>query len=293
MTRPAGAEPVRRTLEIEEITNRYLIHPLANRLARLFARLRIRPNSVSVAGMVFGVLAGVAYYHYRQVGFALAGFCLMVGWHVMDGADGQLARLTLSQSQSGKILDGICDYVTFIAVYLAFGLALDPLYGVAVWLLILLSGACHAVQSAIYEAQRQDYEHWGCGRNSEPPDRQAPSGRQRAGDRLHRVYAGIQTVAGGLDRRSRRRLAETLERQPERACSIRRSYRDRFAPAIRRWSVMSANYRTVGIFVAAGFAAPLYYFYFEIIVLSAILLVLLHGQRVRYAAFLTDLEAIR
>ncbi len=290
---PENAEPVRRRLEIEETTNRYLIHPLANRLARLFARLHIRPNSVSIAGMVFGVLAGVAYYQYRDFRFALGGFCLMVAWHVMDGADGQLARLTQSQSQSGKVLDGICDYVTFIAVYLALGLALSPQYGYRVWVLILLSGACHAVQSAVYEVQRQDYDFWGWGRKSaELSDLRGRPAKPRIADRLHRLYEEVQLAAAGLDLRSRRSLTEILERQPHRASSIRRLYRDRFAPATRRWSVMSANYRTLGLFVAAGLGAPLLYFGFEVIGLSAILMVLLRRQRHRWVSFLTEVAGI-
>ena len=294
ITLPDSAEPVRRTLEIEEITNRYFIHPVANRLARLLARLHVRPNSVSIAGMAFGVMAGVAYYHYRDVRFAIGGFVLMVVWHIMDGADGQLARMTRSQSESGKILDGICDYVTFIAVYLALGLALGPQYGNWVWILILLSGACHAVQSAVYEVQRQDYNFWGWDQKSaELSDLRAAPAPQRIGDRLHRLYSRVQLVAAGLDIQSRGSLTEILERRPERAASIRRSYRDRFAPATRQWSVMSANYRTLGIFVAALFGVPLFYFCFEVIGLSAILVVLLRRQGDRYAAFLNGLDGIR
>ena len=292
-TLPEDAEPVRRRLEIEETTNRYLIHPVANRLARLFARLHVRPNSVSIAGMVFGASAGVAYYHYSDLRFATAGFCLMVAWHVMDGADGQLARLTRSQSQSGKVLDGICDYVTFVAVYLALALALSPRYGYRVWILILVSGACHAVQSAVYEVQRQDYEFWGWGRKSAAlSDLRDRAAEPQIAERLHRLYEKVQLVAAGLDLRSRRSLTDILDRQPHRARSIRRSYRDRFAPATRRWSVMSANYRTLGLFVAAGFGVPLLYFGFEVVGLSAILMVLLRRQRRRWASFLTEVAGI-
>ncbi len=113
------SEPVRRMSEIEEPTNLYVIHPLSSALTAIFARLGITPNMVSMGGMLFGILAGFAYYQYRDVRWAIAGFALMIAWHVMDGADGQLARLTNAQSELGKILDGICDYVTFIDVYVA------------------------------------------------------------------------------------------------------------------------------------------------------------------------------
>jgi hypothetical protein len=53
-------EPIRRTAEIEEITNRNFTHPMASRLVRLFARMRITPNVLSIAGMLLGIFAGFA-----------------------------------------------------------------------------------------------------------------------------------------------------------------------------------------------------------------------------------------
>ncbi|MGH8296693.1 MAG: CDP-alcohol phosphatidyltransferase family protein, partial [Steroidobacteraceae bacterium] len=165
------AEPVRRTAEIEEITNRYFVHPVASRLVPLFAKAHLTPNAISVAGMVFGISAGVAYYRYRALEWTLAGFLLMLAWHVMDGADGQLARLTHSQSHFGKVLDGISDTVTFIAVYTGLALALGLRRGAGMYVLVAIAAACHAVQSASYELERQEYELLGWAR-------QAPAARQ-------------------------------------------------------------------------------------------------------------------
>ncbi len=148
------------------MTNLYFIHPIASRLTPIFAKLGISANAVSLAGMAFGISAGVAYYNYRDPRWAIAGFVLMIAWHVMDGADGQLARLTNSQSELGKILDGICDYVTFIAVYSALAAALTPRYGGWVWALAIVAGICHSVQAAAYEVQRQEYNFWGWGQKS-------------------------------------------------------------------------------------------------------------------------------
>src|SRR5580692_13172531 len=93
-TEMKGHVPIRRTTEIEEITNLYFIHPLASRLVPLFARLRVTPNAVSILGMLFGILSAFANYRYWNLGSAITGFALMIAWHVMDGADGQLARFT-------------------------------------------------------------------------------------------------------------------------------------------------------------------------------------------------------
>ena len=290
-------EPVRRTLEIEEATNLYFIHPIASRLVPIFAALRITPNAVSVAGMLFGSLAGGAYYHYQSPYYAIAGFVLMIAWHVMDGADGQLARLTHAQSPSGKVLDGICDYVTFIAVYTGLALSLSRQYGEWIWALVIAAGVCHILQSAAYEVQRQEYAFWGLGRKSAeflpatapPRDAATASPVRRLSDFLYRCYVGVQFLAADVTPEFHQRLGRALERQPERTADLRRQYREAFAPSVRRWAVMSANYRTLGIFICAVAGAPQYYFWFEIIGFNAILILLLAQRRARYARFFESL----
>ncbi len=291
-----GGEPVRRLAEIEDPTNLWFIHPVSSLLTPRLAALRVPPNAVSLAGMACGVLAGVAYYHVRDRWLAGAGFALMLAWHVLDGVDGQLARLTHSQSASGKVLDGICDYVTFSAVYAGLALALSRQHGGWVWGVVALAGACHAVQSAVYETQRQDYLFWGWGRASaalagpEVAAREAATPLGRAAGGLHGLYARVQALAGGASPATRRRLAAILDAQPARAPAIRLLYRTMFAPAVRRWSVLSANARTLGLFGFALAGAPLYYFWAEIFGLGAVLLVLLARQEARYRALFRSLE---
>lgn len=280
------SEPVRRASEIEEITNLYVIHPVSSFLTPWLARLGITPNAVSLTGMAFGILAGFAYYHYQDLRWAVAGFVLMIAWHVMDGADGQLARLTHAQSELGKILDGICDYVTFIAVYSALAAALSRDIGGWSWLLAVVAGLCHAVQSAAYEAQRQEYSFWGLGRKSAEltfPSSSGPGGRApQPMEILYRLYVGAQLLVSGQVVEFRDRLAAAIGRAaPDRATAIRARYREVFAPAVRHWSILSANYRTIGIFIATALGRPHYYFVFEIIGFSAILALLLAYQRSR------------
>jgi CDP-diacylglycerol--serine O-phosphatidyltransferase len=300
--RPAmtGPEPIRRTTEIEEITNLYFIHPLASRLVPFFARMRVTPNAVSITGMLFGILSGFAYYRYSDLRFAITGFALMIAWHVMDGADGQLARLTHSQSHLGKVLDGICDHVTFLAVYTALAIAVSRKHGDWIYALVALSAVCHAVQSATYEAQRQEYEHWGWGRKpQEPPppdslerDDDRPPVIRRLFDSLERLFfARLSFPAAGISSKFRKTMVAALQRQPGRAALIRQRYRETLAPQLRSWSILSANYRTLGIFIAALLKAPEYYFVFEIIGFSAALAVLIWRQSAAYEAFHSNLCA--
>jgi phosphatidylserine synthase len=288
-----AGEPIRRTSEIEEITNLYLIHPIAGFLTPIFARLGISANSVSLAGMALGGLAGVAYFRYRDPRWAIAGFILMIAWHVMDGADGQLARLTNSQSELGKILDGICDYVTFIAVYSALAAALTSRYGGWVWALAIVAGICHSVQAAAYEVQRQEYNFWGWDQKSAeflPLD--AGPGRivggpllPRVADTIHRLYVRCQVLVAGTVIAFHKKMAAFLVAQPERTEFFRERYRAQFARTVRVWSIMSANYRTLGIFIAVLAGKPLYYFWFEIVGFNLIMIAFISRQRAAYARF--------
>ena len=110
-------------------------------------------------------------------------------------------------------------------------------------------------------------------------------------DFLHRLFfTGLSFPTAGILRKFREVMAAALQRQPGQAALIRQRYRETLAPQLRRWSILSANYRTLGIFVSALFRAPEYYFGFEIIGFSAVLAVLLLRQRASYEVLLSLLE---
>ncbi len=294
-----GYEPIRRTSEIEEPTNLYLIHPIAIRLTYLFRDMGISPNAVSVAGMSFGLSAALAYFEYQTWWFAVAGFVLMLAWHVMDGVDGQLARLTQSQSQIGKVLDGICDYVTFTAVYASFGVRLSREYGPTVWALVIAAGACHALQAGAYEVQREEYDFWVHGRASKQPLklrtkplRNHPAFAQRLSRLFERLYARLQFLTIGFTMDFHERLAGHCRRHPDQVEAVRRRYRETFAAPARQWSLMSANFRTLGIFICAVLRAPSWYFVFEIFGCSLIHAILTYRQHKRCRLFLANLGAV-
>lgn len=280
-------DPVRRTYEIEDPTNLYFIHPISAFLVPIFARIGITPNAVSLTGMGCGIAAGFAYYHYGARWCAILGFVLMLCWHVMDGADGQLARLTRSYSELGKVLDGICDYVTFAAVYIGLAAAMSAHSGGWVWWVVAISGLAHAVQSAVYEMQRQDYNFIGLGRQSASLPELDKKPRGFAGH-LHRLYARVQLWGSGGALAFRRDILHCLATAPAQADELRASYRKFFAPVVRRWGILGANYRTLGLFIAAIIKLPILYFIFEIFGFSFILVLLLASQRRHYQSFLAS-----
>jgi phosphatidylglycerophosphate synthase len=234
--------------------------------------------------MLFGILSAFAYYRYSDPRFAIAGFTLMIAWHVMDGADGQLARYTQSYSFFGKMLDGIADHVTFAAVYAALAVASSRHHGNWVYSLVALSAVFHAIQSASYETERQEYDYLGWGKKPQDPpprssaarDRPGPGGTGKALDFLHRLFFfGLSFPTADINRRFRETMAEALQIDPGKDVLVRECFRETLAPQIRSWSVLSANYRTLGIFISTLFKAPEYYFGFEIVGFSVVLAVLI------------------
>ncbi|MFZ4690745.1 MAG: CDP-alcohol phosphatidyltransferase family protein, partial [Polymorphobacter sp.] len=129
---------------------------MSDRLLPPALRLGIHPNTVSFFGMGCGALAGWCYWHWQQPVFVVTGFALMVAWHVMDGLDGKLARASGKASPLGRVIDGVCDYLAFIFVLLPIALSFADWQGALT--LALVSGACHAVQSAWYEGEREAWK---------------------------------------------------------------------------------------------------------------------------------------
>lgn len=273
-------QQVRRTGEIEEVTNRLLIHPVSAALVRPLARWGVSPNSVSVAGMVFGALAAMAYFHYESWPYALAGFVFMLGWHVMDGADGQLARLTGQTSELGKILDGLCDHVAFAFVYVALSVAAAAELGAWVWGFAVLAGISHLVQASAYEFQRQSYDFWVHAKASAKLDTpeavraslDEKTGAARLFGLCYVAYLRLQHALAGVDADLTAALSDSLDRagSPAERLAVRETYRAAHLDVVRRWSLLSSNYRTLAIFVAALLGNPVYFFLFEIVVLNAV-----------------------
>jgi len=291
--RPDQEESSRRTREIEEFTNLYFIHPIAARLTPHLARMRVSPNAVSITGMGCGLLAGWAFYRFEDIRYVVAGFVLMLAWHVLDGVDGQLARLTNSQSEFGKIIDGFADNVTFAAVYIGLGLALSQSLGAWVWLLVALASVAHSLQAAAYELQRQEYEFWGWDKKSAEfksidtlrAENHPRSPIQRLFYAVGQRYVRTQQMAAQVDNQYRDKIASTLAAHPDRAQVIRRRYRETFASLVRTWSICSSNYRTFLIFLSAASGLPQLYFFIEILVLTPLTLLMIKQQKIKSREF--------
>lgn len=121
-----------------DLLTRYVYPPLVWPMVHLCVRWGIHPNAVTVLSIVLTVAAVPLF---AQGDFFL-GFLCAYGMSVLDSVDGKVARLTLTSSKIGNVLDHGLDQVHPPFWYFAFGWGLggrsmdDPLYAAAIWLIV-------------------------------------------------------------------------------------------------------------------------------------------------------------
>jgi len=126
VTTPADVREAEHELEREvgAAVDTWFDRNFHRRLARPVTRLAIAagigPNQVSVASVVVG-LAGAWCLWNATPGLALVGLALYATSVVFDHADGQVARLTLTESRLGEWLDVLNDTLVHAALVLAMG----------------------------------------------------------------------------------------------------------------------------------------------------------------------------
>ncbi len=97
--------------------SRRLNRPLSLAITRRLAPLGVRPDAVTLVTFAVGLLSGLVSALGSSIGF-VGGAALFQAASVLDGVDGELARLRLVDSHRGAWLDTICDDLTNFA-YLA------------------------------------------------------------------------------------------------------------------------------------------------------------------------------
>lgn len=265
-----------RPAAIEDASNRLFIHPLAARIARFAIAHGISANSLSLLGLACGLVAAVLYGFLPDPLFVGAGFLLMLAWHVLDGADGKVARATGTASAFGRILDGICDHLVFGAVYIAFVVAMVAAgESVAVAALGVVAALSHALQAAAYEERRQKYQRRCAGRS-----REAVHGKLLFVDGRRSFLASIYDRGQKLVAGPESGLDEALTRlgSGPGGAELRREIVGRTAPMVLAWGLLNANKRTLLIAVFAFLDAPAFYFLLEVTLFNLAMLLLMLAE---------------
>jgi phosphatidylglycerophosphate synthase len=101
---------------------------LSKGVTRVAIALGIGPNPITLASGVVG-LAAVGFVAHGAVAALLIGLVLYLAAVVLDHSDGEVARLTLTESALGEWLDIAVDTVVHTALMLALGIAAHRVAG--------------------------------------------------------------------------------------------------------------------------------------------------------------------
>nr|WP_221236729.1 CDP-alcohol phosphatidyltransferase family protein [Novosphingobium taihuense] len=271
--------------------NYHLYHPLAWRLARLLAHTPLTPNMVSVFGGLLVVAAGVVYFNMDSTGGtwalgwpmgAMLGMALHMSWHVVDGADGDLARITGKSSPIGEMVDGICDYASHIVLYVLLAFVLTRQIGSGpAWAWTLGAGASHIVQSNHVEVQRRFYQYWTYAvpwLNNAKDNQAGLFGSQSLFSRLFEPIArGYLFLAAGMTPHARRideavRQSLASDDKP-RLDAIRAEVAREQKPLLSFLKLLGPNPRAIVLGLAMIAGSPVYYFFYQVVVLNLLLLI--------------------
>lgn len=112
--------------ETEDWFDYHVVRPMGYLWAKLFAKVGMHPNTVTVISMIIGAASCFFFAHGSShyegcTGFSLnlVGIFLLFWAYVYDCTDGQLARMTGKKSKLGRILDGAAGYAWYIPIYAA------------------------------------------------------------------------------------------------------------------------------------------------------------------------------
>lgn len=279
MTEIAGgdpsARPSSRAPEMEDWLNANIFHPLARLTAVGLEPTGISPNMVSVMGGISVVTAGFLFTFTPWPTSALLGATMLFLWHVLDGADGDLARLTGKASPLGELVDGACDYVSQIILYVFLAAFLDDSVGAAAWWIAAASGASRIVQANQAESQRRTYLWRVYGipwlRNAKAGDdevfsKKGPLARfLTAGGRF---YIGL---AGAINPGSSRVDALVEAASADHRVEVRSLSRRAGEAGLRIQHWLGANPRSVMLSVSMAAGTPLWFFLYECVLLNILL----------------------
>ena len=268
---PAPAPLRSKPPELEDWLNARLYHPLSRRLAAALERTAVSPNMVSIAG---GLLVVVAGYFYVFVGGAAGvalGLLAHALWHVLDGADGDLARRTGKASPWGELIDGACDYVSHFLLYVMLGVGLlTETIGWWAYPVGLAAGLSRIAQSNHAEGGRRTYLWRVYGipwlKQAQPKpeaERRGPLARLMAAVGHAYVAAASDPLAARVDDLV---TADAPDGPARRLC------KELSRPALRLQAILGPNLRTLALGLSMAVGTPLWFFLLEAVPFNLLLL---------------------
>jgi phosphatidylglycerophosphate synthase len=289
--------------DTEEFIDLWFYRPLGFCTALLAAKLHITPNMITVASIFIGAAAGVMFY-YDFLWINIIGMGLLMIANLFDSADGQLARMTNNKTQLGRILDGFAGNVWFVIIYVALALRADytDFYGWHdgwIWMIAAIAGISHIQHAAIADYYRNIHLYFmerGKGGEFEhsTPIKEALRTCSFRREPVRKVmlwfYRNYTVQQEGLTPGFQRFIAKVkaeypANELPEALCA---EFRTKSKPLMKYTNILQFNTRVIALFICLFFKQPFLYFFFDLVVLNAIMLYMIGRHERMCKKFYTE-----
>lgn len=114
----------------------YVGRPLSYLLTIPFLWFNLTPNIVSIIAFIEVILAGVVLATANTLPGAVIGWFLFFLWNLLDGVDGNIARLKKNSSPLGSVYDAMSGYAAMFLVYFSAGIFASKLSSIESLLII-------------------------------------------------------------------------------------------------------------------------------------------------------------
>ncbi|MGE5400669.1 MAG: CDP-alcohol phosphatidyltransferase family protein [Ignavibacteriales bacterium] len=274
--------------DVEEFLDIYFYRPFGFLIAKVSQRFGIKPNAITLAGMIIGIAAGHLFF-YNNISITLYGILLLIISETLDSADGQLARLTNFKSKNGRIFDGFASNLVFLSIYTHLCLRII-MSGGPIWIPVVavVSGICHSYQSAMADYYRNGYLHFvisvkkgEIGKSGEliKKFKSLSWKNDFASKCLTALYINYTRQQESLSENFQKLLRETTaiygENIPD---SFKNRYRGLNKPLLKYYNILTTNTRMIFLFIVLLIDKPYFYFWFELTVLNFLLVFVIIKQ---------------
>lgn len=266
--------------DTEEFLDRLFYRKVGYGMAVAAKAMGLTPNNVTFISIIFGVVAGHLFFYQNTI-INLIGVLMLITAEAMDGADGQLARLTNTYSRYGRIFDGVAGNLWFVSIYLHMSARFIVEGGTPfIFLIAIISGISHSFQSAMADFYRIFYLYFVQGKYKDIDDL----------SEVKETYSKLRWLKNPFKKFLLRVYINYLNQQYLFAKSVRKlygfieekfdgvtpswlkvEYRSLNKPMIKYQNILTTNTRMIVLFIALFLGNILHYFLFELIVLNILL----------------------
>lgn len=292
-------ESTYKSKDVEELLDRFFFRPAGYGVAVVSAKLKLKPNTVTIYSIILGVIAGHLYY-YNSIFINAIGILIYLFADILDSADGQLARMTNQISKTGRIFDGVATNLISISIYTHLcirGLSSD--LGWTIFIFGAIAGASHVMQAATADFYRHAYLYIVCGKEKSEFDTSKNIKSQLKSltwkdnfiDKLFLEFYLDYTRRQEFVSRKFLELISYIKANYDPIPEwLSNEYRVSFRKMNKYYNFLTVNSRTFAVAIAVLLNIPVLYFLFEIFILNGVVIYVWTAQMKKSQTLLNKIK---